>query len=316
MNSLVLLMACESAATTVDTLNDFAMAFRAAGASAIVGTEVPVYSSLAHSIRTRADCETTHSEACEWYANATRGRGAGGWSTSCWRRVIRWDFCSTIAGMPISSLLEGLHVSPIASVYYSRPLRIAYCVVLTLLLAVSARRAAAAEAPWISVPGSAQLRIVDDTADQSLPVWVTLNAIAGGDVTLDKIMVLHDGTPLSNEAGAGIDVDSKLSATAGTWLANIKVKAGKVTYPGTYEVWVSASKPDHADSQTLKISIEHPAATVTLLAPDQDFAHRRRGGSCRDAVAAGAQRPGREFESRGARPGGLSQTRRPPSMAT
>jgi hypothetical protein len=46
-NSLVLLMACESTETTVSTLNDFTPAFRAAGASAIIGTEVPVYSSLA-----------------------------------------------------------------------------------------------------------------------------------------------------------------------------------------------------------------------------------------------------------------------------
>ncbi len=45
--SLVLLMACESGASTVATLNDFVMAFKAAGAAAIVGTEVPVYVSLA-----------------------------------------------------------------------------------------------------------------------------------------------------------------------------------------------------------------------------------------------------------------------------
>lgn len=46
-HTLILLMACESAATNVGTLNSFVHAFKAAGASAIVGTEVPVYSSLA-----------------------------------------------------------------------------------------------------------------------------------------------------------------------------------------------------------------------------------------------------------------------------
>lgn len=45
--SLILLMACESAATTMTTLNDFVAAFKDAGAAAIVGTEVPVYTSLA-----------------------------------------------------------------------------------------------------------------------------------------------------------------------------------------------------------------------------------------------------------------------------
>ena len=46
-HTLVLLMACESAATSPGTLNNFVHAFKAAGAGAIVGTEVPVYASLA-----------------------------------------------------------------------------------------------------------------------------------------------------------------------------------------------------------------------------------------------------------------------------
>jgi hypothetical protein len=45
--TLVLLMACETGATTVSTLNNFVSAFKAAGAAAIVGTEAPVYGSLA-----------------------------------------------------------------------------------------------------------------------------------------------------------------------------------------------------------------------------------------------------------------------------
>ena len=84
-----------------------------------------------------------------------------------------------------------------------------------------------------------------------------------------RVLVLHDGVPLSNEAGAGFEVSPSLTTTGGAYLATITVKASKVTQQGTYEIWISAkaSKPANLDSQTLKISIEHPAATVTLLAP-------------------------------------------------
>lgn len=44
---LILLLACGSAATDVDKLNDFVLALNAAGASAIVGTECTVFSSFA-----------------------------------------------------------------------------------------------------------------------------------------------------------------------------------------------------------------------------------------------------------------------------
>jgi hypothetical protein len=45
--TLVLLMACDSAATTVDTINNFVTALDSAGAGAVIGTECTVFSGLA-----------------------------------------------------------------------------------------------------------------------------------------------------------------------------------------------------------------------------------------------------------------------------
>jgi hypothetical protein len=58
--SIVLLMACESAATEVTTVNDFVTAWNAAGAGAIVGTECVVGAGLAASLAESVTTELWH----------------------------------------------------------------------------------------------------------------------------------------------------------------------------------------------------------------------------------------------------------------
>ncbi len=148
-----------------------------------------------------------------------------------------------------------------------RVLQVARACAFLLLLGVA--HVAAAQQPWISIQAGGTLRLVDDTVERKLQVVVGLAGVAAEDVKLAKMIVLRDNVQLPAERAAGFEVEEKLSAVGAAYLATIKVAAGKVTLPGSYEIWISAqaAKPANTLPLILKVTVEHPAATVAVLEP-------------------------------------------------
>jgi hypothetical protein len=140
------------------------------------------------------------------------------------------------------------------------------CVILLLLAVVPV---VAAQQPWISVQGGGLSRISDDTVDQTLSILIGLEGIAAESVRLGRIQVLRDNVTLAREDADAFTVEERVVTVEAAFLARIRIGAGRVTRPGTYEIWISARAEGHPDAspQLLKCSVEHPAAVVTVLEP-------------------------------------------------
>lgn len=160
--------------------------------------------------------------------------------------------------------------------------RIRQALALCALLAASPA-ALCQQQPWITVSAGGEQRILDDGAKQTLTVVVALNGVKRERVALDKILVRRDNVVLPDEVAKGFQIAGKLAAVGSAHVAHIIVQPDMITRPGNYEVWISArveaagagsgtpgtgaERAATPSPELLKITVEHPSATLEVMEP-------------------------------------------------
>ena len=150
---------------------------------------------------------------------------------------------------------------------------------LTLpLVGMSLCSPALCQEAWITATAGTQYRVIDDGKTKKLPIPVTLKDVKPTEVSLCAIAVRLDNVVLPELLPEAFKVPTTLTGPeAGSQMILLEVNTKLASRTGTYEVWIAANAADAQKhgAQILKVSVEHPAAS--LRAPAKLAAEVVRG---------------------------------------
>lgn len=118
---------------------------------------------------------------------------------------------------------------------------------------------------WITATAGMQYRVIDDGKTKNLPIPVTLKDVKPAGVRLRVIAVRLDNVLLPELLPDAFKVPSALThRDAASQTIELEVNTKLASRWGTYEVWIeaNAANAQKHGAEILKISVEHPAASL------------------------------------------------------